>query len=168
MQTSKCVVVPRTRPLRPPVYCTASASPIRRPPCGWRQAASAGASDGGAPFPYSIWYPHLFATPTVQQLVSIQTSYRLWQTGCSPQTDRACEQVARCWAGRGGTLPFRPTELFALCSFTLHSIRCVKFCAISATRAVSSAGDRAVVWKSILCLARNCVRAFNEIAKFTF
>src|SRR6516165_2902246 len=48
--------------------------------------------------PYSVSYPHLFTSPTVQQPVSIQASYRLWQTGCFPQSDRACEQVARCWA----------------------------------------------------------------------
>jgi len=41
----------------------------------------------------------LFTSPTVQQPVSIQASYRLWQTGCFPQDDRACEQVARLWAG---------------------------------------------------------------------
>src|SRR5215813_12389510 len=49
--------------------------------------------------PYCCWYPHLFTGPTVQQPVCIQVSYRLWQTGCVPQCDRACEQVARCWAG---------------------------------------------------------------------
>src|SRR5262249_31991914 len=48
--------------------------------------------------PYSFSYPHLFISPTVQQPVSMQASYRLWQTGCFPQSDRACEQVARCWA----------------------------------------------------------------------
>jgi hypothetical protein len=48
--------------------------------------------------PYSFSYPHLLTSPTTQQPVSIQASYRLWQTGCFPQDDRACEQVARCWA----------------------------------------------------------------------
>jgi hypothetical protein len=48
---------------------------------------------------YRFSYPHLFISPTVQQPVSIQASYRLWQTGCFPQDDRACEQVARSWAG---------------------------------------------------------------------
>src|SRR5262245_53845884 len=48
---------------------------------------------------YSFSYPHLFISPTVQQPVSIQASYRLWQTRCVPQDDLACEQVARCWAG---------------------------------------------------------------------
>jgi hypothetical protein len=28
----------------------------------------------------------------------MQASYRLWQTRCVPQCERACEQVARCWA----------------------------------------------------------------------
>ena len=69
------------------------------------------------------------------------------------------------WEGR---LIFGAAELFAPCSLTLHSIRYVKFCAIAATLAVSGAGDRAMVWKATLCLARNCVRASNEIAKFTF
>ncbi len=47
---------------------------------------------------YSFSYPHLFISPTVQQPVSMQASYRLWQTRCVPQCKRACEQVARCWA----------------------------------------------------------------------
>jgi hypothetical protein len=47
---------------------------------------------------YSFSYPHLFISPTVQQPVSMQVSYRLWQTRCVPQCKRACEQVARCWA----------------------------------------------------------------------
>jgi hypothetical protein len=32
--------------------------------------------------------------------VSIQASYRLWQTGCFPQNDRACEQWRRRQADR--------------------------------------------------------------------
>src|SRR6516164_2345931 len=48
--------------------------------------------------PYCCWYPHLFTGPTVQQPVCKQASYRLWQTGCLPQCDRACEQVSRSWA----------------------------------------------------------------------
>jgi hypothetical protein len=48
------------------------------------------------PFPYSFSYPHLFISPTFQQPVSKHASYRLWQTGCFPQDDLACEQVARC------------------------------------------------------------------------
>jgi len=47
---------------------------------------------------YSFSYPHLFRSPTVQQPLSTQVSYRLWQTRCVPQCDRACEHVARCWA----------------------------------------------------------------------
>jgi hypothetical protein len=47
---------------------------------------------------YSFSYPHLFISPTFQQPVSMQASYRLWQTRCVPQCERACEQVARCWA----------------------------------------------------------------------
>jgi hypothetical protein len=47
---------------------------------------------------YSFSYPHLFTNPTVQQPVSTQASYRLWQTRCAPQCNRACEHVARCWA----------------------------------------------------------------------
>jgi hypothetical protein len=37
-------------------------------------------------------------SPTVQQPVSMQASYRLWQTRCVPQCKRASEQVSRCWA----------------------------------------------------------------------
>jgi hypothetical protein len=47
---------------------------------------------------YSFLYPHLFINPTFQQPVSMQASYRLWQTRCVPQFKRACEQVSRCWA----------------------------------------------------------------------
>jgi len=39
-----------------------------------------------------------FISPTFQQPVSMQASYRLWQIRCVPQCKRACEQVARCWA----------------------------------------------------------------------
>src|SRR5262245_34896310 len=28
----------------------------------------------------------------------MQASYRVWHTRCVPQCERACEQVARCWA----------------------------------------------------------------------
>jgi len=48
--------------------------------------------------PYCCWYPHLLTGPTAQQPVCKQASYRLWQTGCVPQCDRACEQVSRSWA----------------------------------------------------------------------
>jgi hypothetical protein len=47
---------------------------------------------------YSFSYPHLFIKPTFQQPVSMQASYRLWQTRCVPQCKRAWEQVERCWA----------------------------------------------------------------------
>jgi hypothetical protein len=47
---------------------------------------------------YSFSYPHLFISPTFQQPVSMQASYRFWQIRCVPQCKRACEQVARCWA----------------------------------------------------------------------
>jgi hypothetical protein len=39
--------------------------------------------------PYSFSYPHLLTSPTVQQPVSIQASYRLWQTRCVPQCNRS-------------------------------------------------------------------------------
>jgi hypothetical protein len=45
---------------------------------------------------YSFWYPHLRTSPTVQQPVCRQVSYRLWQTRCVPECARASEQVERC------------------------------------------------------------------------
>jgi hypothetical protein len=82
---------------------------------------------------YSFSYPHLFISPTFQQPVSMQASYLVWHTRCVPQCERACEQVARCWAdalsediARNGTLSMAartpPKIKYVMTSFSLGSV----------------------------------------------
>jgi hypothetical protein len=80
-----------------PLSSQATASPSMMH--AWRRVgALKGMRRGPKHAPYCCWYPHLFTGPTVQQPVCKQASYRLWQIGCVPQCDRACEQVSRSWA----------------------------------------------------------------------